>query len=106
MLTLIALWFTYVSSRFPDELQATNAMISTLRSVYKEDVGRILAEGAKVERMKAVAETLQKTLNEELVPKRHNIDLNELPTQKRQKIDLNEPRLPEDDLDEPSPRED
>ncbi|CAH0484281.1 unnamed protein product [Peronospora farinosa] len=81
-------------------------MISTLRSVYKEDVGRILAEGAKVERMKAVAETLQKTLNEELVPKRHNIDLNELPTQKRQKIDLNEPRLPEDDLDEPSPRED
>ncbi|CAI5739102.1 unnamed protein product [Peronospora farinosa] len=103
---LFSKWFTYVSSRFPDELQATNAMISTLRSVYKEDVGRILAEGAKVERMKAVAETLQKTLNEELVPKRHNIDLNELPTQKRQKIDLNEPRLPEDDLDEPSPRED
>ncbi|CAI5716442.1 unnamed protein product [Peronospora effusa] len=103
--SLFSKWITYVSSRFPDELEATKAMISTLRSVYKEDLGRILAEGAKIERMKAVAEILQKALNEESVPKRHNIDLNELPTQKRQKIDLNEPRLPEDDLEEPSSRE-
>ncbi|UIZ28378.1 hypothetical protein KXD40_004407 [Peronospora effusa] len=73
-------WVTFVRSRFSDDLEATKAMISTLRGVYEGegDLVRVLAEGAKIERMKAVAETLQKALNEgsPKVLKRHDNDAN------------------------------
>ncbi|CAI5706907.1 unnamed protein product [Peronospora farinosa] len=103
---LFFVWVNFVKLKYEKSLEEAEMKMFIFLEDYCK--GDDLAKGAKIERMKAVAETLQKALNEgsPKVLKRHDNDVSEPPLQKRQKIDLELPTLKRQhsfDLNDPLP---